>query len=141
MTAEQGQVAPAETFAGWAELQIMGHVRHAGYVSEVSLFGASFVKIETISPETGEAGPTLYYGASSVYSLAPMPEEAIRAEIAKRREWATRRQQLLAPAPRAVVEEADEGDYYDGDDEGDEEQGRITGEDHEDNLAREDAGW
>jgi hypothetical protein len=64
-------------FAQWAILEIMGHQRFAGYVSEVAIGGASMLRIDV--PEAGALPAfTRYFGAASVYSISPVTEELAR---------------------------------------------------------------
>lgn len=67
-----------DTFAGWAILELMGHRRLGGYVTEATLAGAGFLRIDV--PGQGEATvATQYYRPDSVYALTPATEEAARA--------------------------------------------------------------
>lgn len=64
-------------FAHWAVLEIMGHQRFAGYVSEVAIGGSSMLRIDV--PAVGALPAfTRYFGAASVYSISPVTEELAR---------------------------------------------------------------
>lgn len=72
----------AEKFEQWAILEIMGHQTYAGMVSEQSVGGASFVRIDV--PETeGQPAFTKLFGAASIYCISPVTEEVGRM-MAKR---------------------------------------------------------
>lgn len=63
-----------EKFEQWCILEIMGHNTYAGLVSEQTLGGASFVRIDI--PETdGQPAFSKLFGASSVYCITPVTEE------------------------------------------------------------------
>lgn len=67
----------SEKFEQWAILEIMGHNRYAGLVSEQTLGGASFVRIDI--PET-KAGPAFskLFSAGSIYCITPCTEDVAR---------------------------------------------------------------
>ena len=94
----------AEDFASWAIVELMGHVRMAGKVSEVELFGSKMGRIDLPTrkpcedckgsgadaltppgkcPLCGGAGTeqsfiTQYFGGQSVYRMTPTTEETAR---------------------------------------------------------------
>jgi hypothetical protein len=76
-------------FEQWCVVEIMGHKRFAGFVSEQSLGGTSFVRVDV--PEvTTEDGTKLaafskIFGAASIYCLSPCTEETARAFAARLR--------------------------------------------------------
>lgn len=107
-------------FSGWAIVELMGHVRIAGRVSEEEHFGAKLGRID-IPDKDGFT--TQFFGGGSVYRMTPTTEEIAR-KVAESSQpepvyaWDLRRQMGLIPAPVATV--ADEGFCLDEDEEGDE---------------------
>lgn len=100
-------MAEVETFREWAVVEIMGHRRFAGFVSEQSVGGASFVRVDV--PAVGEMPPfTKLFGASSIYCISPCTEETARAFAAKFECESFSRYE----APRIGV--VDDSDGYDG---------------------------
>lgn len=73
------------TFREWAVLELMGHRRFAGLVSDVELFGSRMVRIDI--PSTPPA--TQFYGPGSIYCVTPTDEATCRAFAAR----------AAAPAP------------------------------------------
>lgn len=64
----------------WAILEIMGHQKFAGYVTEETIAGGSLVRIDI--PETkGQKAFTKLFGLSSVYCITPV-EEAVAKAVA-----------------------------------------------------------
>ena len=61
-----------EPFESWAVLEIMGHRRIAGYVSERMIGGKPMLKIEV--PKGNDITVTTYCSAESVFSLTPCDE-------------------------------------------------------------------
>jgi len=96
-------------YEGWAIVEIMGHRRLAGHVSEATIAGAPMLRIDVPGKEEG-APPkaTQFYGGASIFCLTPTTEELARRE-ANPPEW-------TAPAPLQLrhgafdVEQHDEGD-------------------------------
>lgn len=68
----------SESFSEWCILELLGHRRMAGKVSEVELAGARFLRID-VPESSGEQALTQYYGAQSVYCLTPVTEAVARA--------------------------------------------------------------
>lgn len=60
---------------GWAIVELMGHRRLIGYVSETTIAGAPMLRINVLTAD-GEA--TQFYGAGSLYCLTPTTEETAR---------------------------------------------------------------
>ncbi len=66
----------ATIFEQWAIVELMGHVRLAGKVTEEERFGAKLGRID-IPKEAGFY--TQYFGGSSVYRVTPVTEDIARA--------------------------------------------------------------
>jgi hypothetical protein len=67
----------------WAVLELMGHRRLGGKVTEEEHFGAKMCRIDIPSRENTICGPkdvwtTQYYGGGSIYCLTPCSEDAAR---------------------------------------------------------------
>lgn len=60
----------------WAILELMGHVRLAGRVSEEERFGAKMGRIDIPRPDGTFV--TQYFGGSSIYRMTPTTEEVAR---------------------------------------------------------------
>lgn len=68
-----------ETFEGWAILELMGHRRLAGRVSQAELAGAAFIRIDIPSGDGDIA--TQFYAPAALYCLTPTTE-AIARQVA-----------------------------------------------------------
>lgn len=109
---------------GWAILELMGHRRLAGYISEVEFAGGKFVRIDVpdTSPEApaGDGGrppvegtaATQIYGSSAIYCMTPTTEQIARAVAERSAEAApVSRWELRALTPaEAKLAEADVGE-------------------------------
>lgn len=83
-------------FESWAIVELMGHVRMAGRVSEESHFGAALGRIDIPMGE-GDDFVTQYFGGSSVYRVTPCDEATARVVAASNRPQPVHRYELPSP--------------------------------------------
>lgn len=90
-----------EQVEGWAVLELMGHRRLGGYVTEATIFGVAMCRIDI--PAVGEtAAATQFYGGAAIYALTPTTEAIARAVAESFRPAPVERWQLPAlEAPRS----------------------------------------
>lgn len=86
----------SKAFNQWAILEIMGHNTFAGLVSEQTIGGASFVRVDVPAVDNLQAF-TKMFGASSIYCITPVTEEVAIA-----------RAKTLRQQPMAVYDLPDE---------------------------------
>jgi hypothetical protein len=61
----------------WAIVEIFGHSRYAGTISEHTIGGCSFVRVDV--PEVdGEPAFTKLFGNAAIYSITPVSEQICR---------------------------------------------------------------
>jgi hypothetical protein len=84
-----------QPFDQWAILELMGHVRLAGRVSEVELFGTKMGRIDV--PNASGGFTTQLFGGASVYRLTPCAEDVARAVAASSQPQPVHRWELPAP--------------------------------------------
>lgn len=66
-----------ESFHTWAIVEIFGHERLAGEVSEARIGGCAFVRVDV--PTIGDQlAFTRFYGEKAIYSITPVSEEIAR---------------------------------------------------------------
>lgn len=99
------------TFRQWALVEIFGHQKIAGLVSEQVIAGQGFVRIDV--PDAGEQpGYTKFYGPSAIYSITPCEEVIARAFCMKNITVPVQSYELPAPArdslQRSFFESEDE---------------------------------
>jgi hypothetical protein len=75
--------AEETTFEGWALLELMGHRRLAGFVREVSIAGAGFIRIDVPGPAGAADVATQFYSPGSVYAMTPIAEDVARGFAAR----------------------------------------------------------
>lgn len=84
------------TFDSYAIVEIMGHVRRAGRVTQETHFGVPLLRIDIPQPDGGTL--TQYYGGQSIYCLTPCDEAAARAVALHHQPAPVQRYELAAPA-------------------------------------------
>jgi hypothetical protein len=101
----------AEKFEHWGIIELMGHQRAAGRLSEEMIGGANMLRVDV--PD-GEAFRTAYYGASAIYAVHITDEKIARSAasgMGRRPPYAYEISRLLpAPAPEATDAENGEDD-------------------------------
>lgn len=70
-------MAEETKFSAWAILEVMGHVKLAGLVSEQVIAGHAFVRID-VPDVPGADAFTRFFGAGSIYSITPVAEPIAR---------------------------------------------------------------
>lgn len=75
----------SEQFETWGVVEVMGHARFAGFISEQVIGGASFVRVDV--PGNPEFSKML--GASAIYSITPTSEAFARgmAQAERMKPW------------------------------------------------------
>lgn len=68
------------TFEGWAILELMGHRKLAGRVSEAVIGGGSFIRIDVPGENADVA--TQFYAPGAVYCITPCTEDLARRTAA-----------------------------------------------------------
>lgn len=91
----------AETFDSWAVVELMGHVRMAGRLTEEERFGGKMGRLDV--PD-GDRFVTTYFTAGSVYRITPTTEELARSVAARNKPEPVHRYELPAPAPDSTRE-------------------------------------
>lgn len=113
----------ADPFKEWAVLELFGHRKFAGLVTEVELAGERFIRIDVPS----EPPVTQVYGGKAIYCITPTDEATCRGFSVGNRPEPISRWELNTP--RALVR----GDIVDADEVDELDDG------YEDDLAQEDA--
>ena len=84
-------------YEGWAVVELMGHRKIAGYVSEAPQYGTAMLRVDCVTTE-GEPVATQFYGGASIYALTPTTEEIVR-RMAPLNPRPVRHYELTPPAP------------------------------------------
>lgn len=95
-----------ERFEQWVILELMGHRRLAGYLTERTIGGASMLQLEVPAGKEGQSPVTQLYSPGAVYCITPTTEEIARALAGSMRPEPVHRWELDRLLP-AHVQEAD----------------------------------
>jgi hypothetical protein len=69
-----------EKFETWAIVELFGHTRFVGKVSEQTVGGCSFIRLDV--PEVGKKKSfTKLYGQNAIYCITPVDEKFARAYL------------------------------------------------------------
>lgn len=97
----------ADTEIGWAVLELMGHRRLAGYVTEQEIAAAAFVRLDVPAEHPGEVEITQFYSPSAVYCITPTTERFARAVARLSGPAPVERWELPAAKPEPILDAED----------------------------------
>ena len=69
-------------FEQWAIVEIFGHTRLAGLVTEATIGGCSFVRVD-VPEHDGRPGFTRFYGNGAIYSMTIVDREVCMAALSQ----------------------------------------------------------
>lgn len=102
MTAEQGP----SVVDSWAIVELMGHRRIAGWLTETEIAGGAFLRVDVPS----DPPATQLYTPSAVYCITPTTEDTARLVASGVRVAPVERWQLGLPAPPEPGEAEDDAE-------------------------------
>lgn len=108
----------SDRFEAWAIVEVMGHGKFAGYVSDQALGGASFVRVDVPAVD-GQPAFTKFLGAASIFAITPCTEETAKRAARSFRSEPPHFYEAPAPA-RLSAQQADNfvvQEYLNDDDE------------------------
>lgn len=119
----------AEKFDSWCIVEIMGHQKYAGRVTEQAIGGCNFVRIDVpeIPADTEGVGVdrrvlrsgtpafTKFFGQGSIFSMTPVTEEIARRVAAGIREVPVHVYEPLRSPQRALSLDDHDDDFDDED--------------------------
>lgn len=116
-----------EKFEHYAIVELFGHLKIAGLVTEAVIGGCSLIRVDV--PAVGEQPAyTRYFGQGAIYSLTPVSEEIARSALEYIRPRPVETYMLPAPPQAARVADPEQ-DFVDGelsddhwDDDGDDDE-------------------
>ena len=95
-------------FEEWALLELMGHRKLAGRVSEAVIGGTALVRIDV--PTGDDSFATQYYGGSAMYCITPTTEEIARKVAEHYQPEPVHPWELRPPTPARLLPAGDDDD-------------------------------
>ena len=101
-----------DKFEQWAIVEIMGHQRYAGLVTEQVVGGTSFLRVD-VPKINGLPGFTKLFGSSAIYAMTIVDEETARAAANADRqrpldEWSARQMLEAMGKPVSIEHDGEE---------------------------------
>lgn len=96
-------------FRQWAVVEVMGHLKLAGLVTEEARFGTNLCRVDVYPGDALEPAMTRYFSGASLYGVTVCDEETARAYAAETMEDIQPIARWQLPALRAA-QEAKRGD-------------------------------
>lgn len=98
-------------FESWAIVEVMGHSRYVGFVSEQAIGGCSFVRVD-VPDAPGCPAFTKLLSQGSIFAITPVAEDVARGMATKARTqpvsvWDLPSQPQIAAVPRPNFEHID----------------------------------
>ena len=78
------QTEQSTAFDSWALVEIMGHQRIVGKVTEATLAGGAFLRVD-VPAFNGAKAFTRFYSPGSIYCISPLSEDVARGLLATNR--------------------------------------------------------
>jgi len=104
-------------FEEWAVVELFGHQRIAGKVSEATIGGCAFLRVD-VPATTNRPGYTKYFGNGAIYAIAPCHEEVARLAANEIEEYSV---PIRVAMPKALPRSS-QRDAFDGNDDDDDEE-------------------
>ena len=119
-----------ERFESWAVVDLLGHKRLAGKVSEENRFGTVVGRIDIPKPDGGFT--TVYFSGASIYQMTPCTEEVARAAAKGSQPEPVHAWEMpKLPSPANVSRDFSDAAYDNYDEEGEREEMVDSGDDAE----------
>jgi len=68
---------PKENFSEWCLVELFGHQKIVGKVTEATLAGGALLRVD-VPAFNGAAAFTRFYGPGAIYSISPVSEQIAR---------------------------------------------------------------
>lgn len=100
-----------EKFEAWGLLELFGHQRLAGRLSEQTIGGCHFIRID-VPPVAGADGYSRFFTQGAIYGMTPTSEDVARRLAQQLRAVPISRYELPAlEAPRSRAQDDDDTPY------------------------------
>ena len=65
-------------FSEWAIVEMLGHRKLAGQISELPVAGTTMLRLDVPDPDSDQALATYILGAASIYCISVVAEDVVR---------------------------------------------------------------
>ena len=107
MTTQPEEQKQETTFKEWCLVELFGHNKIVGEVSEATLGGGAFLRVD-VPAFNGSPAFTRFYNPKAVYSLNPVSEEVARGLMERYRAEPVQRYEMPMLADREPEEPENE---------------------------------
>lgn len=90
-------MAEQQGLAEWVILELLGHRRLAGWLTEQQIAGTSFLWLDVPAADGDQPAATQFYAPGSVYAITPTTEAIARSVASGNRPAPVQRWELPAP--------------------------------------------
>lgn len=111
----------AEAWTGWAVLELLGHRRLGGYLSEQVIAGASMLRIDVPSACGDGVAMTMFYSPAAVYCITPVGEDEARAVARQSQPQPVQRWEMPEAQVPSLPRRREEDEDFDDDEDDDHE--------------------
>jgi hypothetical protein len=102
----------SKAYEGHAILELMGHRRLGGHISEVTMYGGVFCRIDIPGPD-GKTISTQFYGDKAIYCVSPCGEKEAMAVALANQPTPVTRYEVDRAAPAIDYGQRGDGDCFD----------------------------
>lgn len=99
------------TFNEWALVELFGHQRIVGRVSETTMAGGAFLRVDVPAVAENKAF-TRFYGPGAIYCISPVTEEIALQMVANNRHEPVSRYELPQLAAKVQSPEPEREEEY-----------------------------
>ena len=105
------ETSRSNSFKEWALVELFGHQKIVGYVTEASMAGGAFLRVD-VPAFDGSPAFTRFFGPGAIYSINPVTEEIARGMCERYRNEPVSRFDLPQIAEKATEsEDPDRSEY------------------------------
>ena len=92
-----------KTFDEWALVELFGHARIVGRVTEATLAGGTFIRVD-VPDKDGNAVFTRFFGPGAIYSMSPISRDMAISLAAQQNAEPVKRYELPSTASGRELE-------------------------------------
>lgn len=91
------------TFDEWALVELFGHQRIVGKVTEATIGGGAFIRVDVPNEDGSEVLFTRFFGPSAIYSMSPIAKDVALALAKRQSAEPVKRYEMPAALPEPLT--------------------------------------